>query len=390
MSAALDAEWLLEEAKQQTGLSDWGGDEFKRPFSTLVEAAERESNLSEIGRARLHQWLALRLNQRLRMIEDRKRQPEIGRQSIDRPIFLMGFPRAGTTYLHTLLSLDPNNVAPLFWQLNLPSPFPNDPSIDHKPAVQQIQDMLEFQGWLSPEIARMHFHAADLPEEDHHAFEYSFVSTGFMGFLNVPTYVREILSGDFAPAYAWHKLFLQALQVGAGARRWVLKAAEHTLHIDTLTRQYPDALLVQQHRDPSKVMASVFSLLSACRANYCAGGTCIGEDEARGFVRMYATGISHAAAMRDRAAFDRRFVDIHYLDLEHDPLASVQKVYEHTGLEFTQSTASRVSDWVNNNRKGKHGKHRYRLTDYGLTQAEVHEAFADYIDRFGVELEGDA
>lgn len=390
MGQTLSADGLLQEAQRKTGLTDWGGDGFRKPFSTLVNAAERESHLSEIGRERLRQWLSLRLEQRLKMVEDRRVRPEIGRQAIDRPVFLFGFPRAGTTYLHTLLSLDPANVSPLYWQLNLPSPPPNDPAIEHLPSVRQIQDMLEYQGWLSPEIARLHFHAADLPEEDFFAFEYSFVSTGFMGFLDVPSYVGEVVSGDFGPAYKWHRRVLQALQIGAEGRRWILKAPEHSLHVDTLTAEYPDALLVQQHRDPSKVMASVFSVLSASRSNYCAGPTRIVEEDARAFMQMYAAGVTHAMALRDDDAFDRRFVDIQYLDLERDPMGCVRKVYAHAGLTFTSVVEARVSEWVGNNRKGKHGKHRYMLADYGLTQSEVHAAFATYIDRFGVELEGDA
>ena len=126
INTVLSSDDLLREATERTSLSDWGGDEFREPFAILVESAERESGLSAIGRQRLHQWLVLRLEQRLRMVEDRKRRPEIARQQIEAPVIQMGFPRAGTTYLHTLLSLDPGNVAPLYWQLCLPSPPPND------------------------------------------------------------------------------------------------------------------------------------------------------------------------------------------------------------------------------------------------------------------------
>jgi hypothetical protein len=355
----------------------------------LVDSAEREADLTALGRERFGAWLMLRLEQRLKMIEDRKRRPEISAQKIEKPVFLFGFPRAGTTFLHTLLSIDPGNVSPTYWQLNQPSPPPNDPAIDHSASIQRMKHSLDFQGWTHPEMQAMHFMAPELPEEDFLAFEYSFVSTGFIGFVNVPSYIHKVVGGDFSEAYKWHRIVLQALQVGVEGRRWMLKAPEHSLHVDTLLQEYPDALLVQHHRDPSKVMA-VFSVLTAYRSLYCDGVTAIGEEEARAFMHMYAAGVSHALKTRRDKALDDRFLDIHYLDLERDPLGCVRRVYDHAGLPFTQATEQRLDNWVSQNRKGKHGKHRYLLSDYGLQQAEVHEAFADYIDEFNVELEGSA
>ena len=384
------ADTMIADAERASGLRDWDGEAFRTPFRTLVDSAERESSLSDLGRERFRTWLMLRLVQRLKMVEDRKQRPEIVAQSIDRPVFLFGFPRAGTTFLHTLLSIDPANVAPAYWQLNLPSPPANDPAIDHSAAIRSMDENLVFQGWTRPEIAAMHPHGAELPEEDFLAFEYSFVSTGFMGFVNVPSYVQDVVAGDFSEAYRWHRKVLQALQIGAEGRRWMLKAPEHSLHVDTLVGEYPDALLVQHHRDPSKVMASVFSVLSAYRSNYCAGNTSLGEDEARAFMHMYAAGVTHAATFREIPAMAAKFLDVQYLDLARDPVGCVRRVYGHAGIAFTAATEQRVAQWVAANRQGKNGKHRYQLGDYGLTQAEVHEAFADYIERFDVKLESDA
>ena len=139
-----------------------------------------------------------------------------------------------------------------------------------------------------------------------------------------------------------------------------------------------------------EVMASVFSILTACRSNYCAGNVSIGADEARAFMHMYAAGVTHAAKAREDAATNARFLDMHYLDLVRDPVDCVRRVYDHAGEAFTAAAKQRTADWVAANRQGKHGKHRYLLSDYGLTQADVHDAFADYIDHFGVELESGA
>jgi hypothetical protein len=387
---SFDEARLIAEAERETGLSDWGGARFRRPFGILVRALNEEAGLNPIGRERARQWLALRLSQRLRMIEDRKRRPEIAAQTIDRPVFLVGFPRAGTTYLHTLLSLDPGNISPLYWQINRPSPPPNDPAIDHRAAIEDADALLESQGWTAPEFQGAHRLTAELPEEDYLAFEYSFVSTGFMGFFDVPSYVAEVIAGDFLPAYEWHKRVLQALQIGTQGRRWMLKAPEHTLHIPTLLEIYPDALFVHHHRDPAKVMASVFKLLSVCRSFYSDRPQGMTPAQARGFMQMYAKGIENMIQLRDDLALNARFLDIQYLDLERKPLACVRRVFEHSGLAFTPDAQAKVAAWIGDNRKGKHGKHQYLLADYGLHEDEVREAFAAYMDRFDVEKEAAA
>lgn len=383
----LDAAELIRKAEHATGLRDWDGDEFMVPFSILVDALNDEAGLHEQGRLKALQWLSCRLEQRLRLVDDRKRRPEIAAQVIDRPVFVVGLPRAGTTYLHTLLSRDASAVAPLYWQLMLPSPPPNDPAIDHRESIRQIQSMLEFHGWLSPEIKAMHEHDAELPEEDFFAFEFSFISTGFYGFFDVPGYAAKVLSGDFTKAYEWHRRVLQALQIGAEGRRWMLKAPEHTMHLDTLLKVYPDAVIVQNHRDPSKVMASTFSLLAAVRRNYTDRTLRVDRTLALQFVQMYSTSLNHGIQLRKDPAINSRFVDVHYLELERNPLAVVERIYRHADLPFTEQARGAVQAWVQGHRKGTHGKHKYFLGDYGLTQEEVQGAFRDYIDNYGIELE---
>jgi hypothetical protein len=134
----LDAAEMINDAERVTGLTDWDGDAFRQPFSILINSINEEAELHELGFARAHQYLSLRLEQRLRMVQDRKRRPEISNQVIDRPIFVVGLPRAGTTYLHTLISRNPATLAPLHWQLLAPSPPPNDRSIDHTTSIPAL------------------------------------------------------------------------------------------------------------------------------------------------------------------------------------------------------------------------------------------------------------
>lgn len=388
MAAALDATDLITEAGRDTGLSDWGDEAFRLPFSILVASLNAEAGLSGIGVERVSQWLMQRLTQRLRLVEDRRRIPDIADETIDRPIFILGLPRAGTTFLHTLMGQDPGVLAPLHWQLANPSPPPNDPDINHEQAIGWTQDMLGFQGWLDADLQKLHFSGACLPEEDFLAFELSFVSMSFYGFWDVPSYAAKVFkSDDFSAAYRWHKRVLQALQFKGSARRVVLKAPEHTMHLDMLFQTYPDAVIVHNHRDPAKVMGSTMSLLSTVRARYTDRAQPAGADVAERYVRSYARSFRRCMELRDDPRYADRFIDVHYRDLEADPVSQVGRVYAHAGLDFTSEVARGVANWAGANRKGALGKHHYPVSAHGLSPAQVHAIFAQYIARFDVALE---
>lgn len=382
----LDAAAMLAEAERNTGLTDWGGDEFRHPFEVLVRSINDDAQLHAQGHARTRQWLMLRLEQRLRMFDDRKRIPAIAAQNIEKPIFMTGMARAGTTYLHSLVGCDPANLMPLHWQMNMPSPPPNDPAIDHAPAIRAMRDMMAFQGWSSPEMLAIHPYDACGPEECGVLFEPSFINTNFLGYWDLQGYI-EILAGDATPAYRTHRQVLQSLQYGTSGRRWVLKAPVHILHLKELLAVYPDAALVQNHRDPCKVMASMFSLLSAQQHLYSDKKVHLSREAAIGLLDMYVQAFDYVIALRKDPAMNARFVDVGYLDLERDPIGVVRKVYAGTGMTLTPQAQRAMETWKAAHRKGRHGSHRYSLENYGLSREFVLDKFERYIRRFNIELE---
>lgn len=381
-----NATQMIAEAERNTGLADWGGDEFRHPFEVLVRTINTEAQLHENGIARTRQWLMLRLEQRLKLCNDRRRIPAIAEQKIERPIFMTGMARAGTTYLHSLVGCDPANLMPLHWQMNMPSPPPNDPAIDHVPAIRAMREMMDFQGWSSPEMLAIHPYDACGPEECGVLFEPSFINTNFLGYWDIPGYF-EVLAGDATPAYRMHRQVLQSLQYGTSGRRWILKAPVHILHLNELLAVYPDAALVQNHRDPCKVMASMFSLLSAQQHLYSDKKVHLSREAAIGLLDMYVQAFDRVIALREDPVMNRRFVDVGYLDLERDPIGVVRKVYAGTGMSLTAEAQGAMDSWKAAHRKGRHGSHSYHLENYGLTREFVLEKFDCYIRRFAIELE---
>ena len=384
--ARLDAQRMISRAETATGFNDWGGEEFRVPFETLIRAINEEALLTAIGLERTERWLHSRLCERLKLFEDRKRNPAILSQRIEKPIFITGLPRAGTTYTHALLASDPAHVAPLLWQWYRSSPPPNDASIDHCKTIQEVEEFMRFQGWKSPAMMAQHDHNARAPEECFFGFELSFVNLGFTGYWHIPSYAA-ILPTHWTEAYQIHRKLLQAMQVGIQGRRWILKAPEHMTHFDALFTEYPDALIVQNHRDPAKVMASVLSVITTMQALYSDQVQRIDRKYGLHFMEMFAAGLVNAAAKRKDPAMKARVVDIHYLHLEREPVSVMRKLYDDLNLSFNDRSLASITGWIESNRKGKHGKHRYNLADYGLTQEDVWGAFADYLDMFEIERE---
>src|SRR5438876_7037251 len=132
-SFALDAKRILDLASQATGLSDWGEGPFRTALAILVDAIRNEARLSpqklEAAQTRLVGLLA----NRLRIVDDRKRYPEIAQQRIEKPVVILGLPRSGTTLLQGLLAADPDARSPQHWELSLPSPPPRRDSYRSDP-----------------------------------------------------------------------------------------------------------------------------------------------------------------------------------------------------------------------------------------------------------------
>jgi hypothetical protein len=386
----LNAATMIAEAERLTGLGDWGGGEFRAPFERLIRSINEESALNALGYERTVSRIQQRLNERLRLFEERKRRPEIAEQKIERPVFVVGLPRAGTTYTHALLGADPGNIAPIGWQLFVPTPPPNDPAIDHSAAIREAQEIVEFQGWNQQHIKALHDYNTLHPEECARIFEMTFHNLALVAYWKIPGYMMA-LDYDCTPAYELHKKVLQALQVGVqGTKRWVLKSPEHTTQLESLLKVYPDAMLVQNHRDPSKVMASLASIMSGLQKLSTDQAPEISRPFMLGLMQALASGQERLIQLRQNPEIDKHFIDVSYLDLERNPLAVMQRIYERTDMPFNQAAKDGISHWVETHRKGKHGKHGYSLKSVSVTQAEVHAMFRNYLERFEIELEPEA
>ena len=258
----LDADELLDEARRNTGLDDFGGEGFLEPYRIFVEACDREAQLHTVGRILTRSDLLNWLENRLRLAAERKQEPEIATQEIAAPLFITGLPRTGTSILHELLACDPAVRVPRHWEVRYPCPAPESAHGTTDPRIERSERELRLWNEVVPDYDTMHELGARIPVECIQITAHAFVSDELLGRAQVPRYAAWYASADKEPGYRFHRRFLQHLQ-SRSPGRWVLKAPSHLACLDVLFGVYPDARIVWTHRDPLKVVPSVASILYA-------------------------------------------------------------------------------------------------------------------------------
>lgn len=379
----LDEQKLLDDARARTGLHDFGDDGFREPLRRLLASYDDEARLTLLGRIAARQDTVRLLSNRLRLVEDRRRHPEIAAQSIHQPLFITGLPRTGTTLLHGLLAQDPANRAPLNWEMMFPSPPPGRPGAHRDRRAEMAARQIRWFHRLAPDFQRIHPIGARLPEECLIITSHAFLSFQFQTSHRVPSYQAWLEAQDLRPAYHQHREFLQQLQWQAPPRHWVLKAPAHLYGIDAIFAAYPDAGVVLTHRDPLEVVASVASLHSVLRDTFSDG---VDPFEVGAEVcQRWSAGIARALHDRDSGRVpSERFADVLYADLLRDPIGIVRQLYARFDRHLTPAAEERMRRFLAMHPKDKFGRHHYSLEQFGLDAATVRKQFRDYRRRFGL------
>ncbi|HUL23243.1 MAG TPA: sulfotransferase [Thermodesulfobacteriota bacterium] len=372
---------LLDVARRQTGLADFGDTSFLEPLRHLIESLEAEARLNPVGRLATRHDLTHLLVNRLQMEEDRKQNPGIAEEKIRCPIIITGLPRTGTTLLHSLLALDPANRVPLTWETMYPSPPPETATHHTDRRIALADRQISWFHRLVKGFNRIHPIGARLPEECLVILSHSFLSYQFETTHRLPSYLDWLKVQDLRPAYRAHRRFLQHLQWRCPGKRWILKAPAHMFDFEAMFWAYPDACVVMTHRDPIDVTASNASLTATLRAAF--------SDDVDPFEvgpecsQRWAEAIGKALHSRDRGcAPSERFLDLHYVDLLTDPVSVVRKVYAHFNLPFTEELKDRIQEFLHQNPKDRFGKHQYSLEEFGLNLEEEKTRYSFYRERF--------
>ena len=271
---------------------------------------------------------------RLRLRADRIRHPEIAGEHIAQPVFIVGLPRSGSTLLHHLLGQDPLTRVPQAWEVMYPSPPPARATYDTDPRIAQATRQLRWIDWLAPDFKTIHPVGARLPLECIALMSASFRSTRFQAMYNVPSYEAWLEQGDMRPGYAFHRSVLQQLQWRVPGARWMLKAPSHLFAIDALLHTYPDARIVQTHRDPVTVIGSLASMSATLQGAFTdrLQPDAIGRE-----ILRWTRGLERSMQLRHGGPLPAdRFVDVHYHELTRDPMKVVRRIYTQFAMPFSR------------------------------------------------------
>jgi len=377
-STPMSATDLIETAKKRCGLDDFGQGDFFEALSRLLQSCQEEAQLNLIGKMALKVDVLDTLCARLKMERDRQLYPNITRQEIREPLFIVGLPRSGTSVLHRLLATDPEHRAPLMWEVRSPSP---PTRANEKRRIQQATQSCNFFNWLAPTFRYVHTVGADVPQECVSLMTPTFLSDQFDAMYYVPSYRTWFFCQDLRPAYEYHRRFLQHLQFRRTARRWILKAPTHMFAMPALLSVYPDALFVQTHRTPVDSMASVSSLVTILRSAF--SDTVDPITVGREAIDYWSNTTKKFLPERDRLA-EKRICDIKYDEIRREPIGTVRQIYDYFGWSLSREAEQRMRALIASQAARQSANHRYDLSQFGSSAKEVLNAFAPYCERFSL------
>ena len=379
------ADLLRAGACKATGADDFGDEAYACGFRVLLEAYDREARLNPFGHMMVRQELQRIRANRLRVQQAWRREPGILEAEIRRPIFILELPRTGTTALHHLLAQDPANQVLEYWLAAAPSARPPRQQWERDPRYKDAVRGLKIMYLLDPSLKAIHLMTAGGPEECRHLLQQTFTDDTFECNATIPSYSAWYAQRDMRSSYVQHRDVLKLVGSPTPERRWVLKYPAHMRHLRALLEVYPDACIIQTHRDPARVLPSLCSLIAGWRGIY--------EDDpdrrAIGAWQLKLWAQTMEKAMAARAARgSEQFFDLHFQEIVSDPIGAVRRAYAQFGIELTAAAEQRMRSWHAANPQGKHGQHRYSPEEFGFTESAVAEPFAPYTRHFQVPREG--
>lgn len=378
-------ERLIATACEEAGSDDFGADGWQDGLQRVTDALIHEARLSAIGVEIAHLDLMRALRNRLGVIAWRRQHPEIATKAIDQPIAIVGQPRTGTTILYDLLAQDPDLRAPLTWEVDAPCPVPQPDTYLSDPRIAQTQASIELSEQIIPGFLSFHPMGAQVGQECVRITASEFTSMIYSVQYRLPSYYRWLLyEADHRGAYRFHRIFLQHLQSGV-AGQWLLKSPAHLWQLDALLAEYPDALIVQTHRDPLNVISSIAALTHHLR-RMASDESSIAECAAQCYEEI-VVGLDREMALRAGGALPAgQVIDVLYTDFVNDPWSTIRGVYRKLGRELAPETEQRMRDFLRAH-PGDGGRGRSTWSDTGLDASVVRDRVRPYQDRYGVPTE---
>ncbi len=384
----LDEASLLDHARRNTGLDDFGEDGWREHFRYLLKVIEDEAQLNFVGRVLTRSDILTYLEARLRVAETYRQHPEIENEVITEPVFILGFGRSGTTILHETLSQDPQFRSVRRWEGLFPCPPPEAATYETDPRIAKAQGRVDFVHGISPDWASMHAWGGNLPVEDIEFTYAAFFSEVWPLGYQIPSFETYFASHSPGAHFAWHKRLLKLLQWKHKKPHWLFKNPTHMPRIPALLKAYPDAKIVLPHRDPVTTADSVINVggvIISWRTDSIYGENKTGTEwlDVESRVKMWDDVMDWIDSGLMKPGF---YGNIVYNEFMDDPMAAIRKLYDELRLPLTDQAATLMGAFLHARHQGSHGnKNSYEKSaaEDPRTIAE-RKAYKRYQDRFGV------
>ena len=384
----LSVDSVLSAAREQTGLGDFGPDDFRERLALWLDEIDADPNRSPVSRMTTHAACTRYAANRLRVLDVLRRHPEIHDEEIVAPIIVVGLPRSGTTHLLNLMSADSRFRSLPLWESQEPVPFAGDElGVDGvDPRLLRSQERWNQMQAKSPLVAAMH---PMTPEHIHEELELEsldFSSYNFEWMSSMaPRWRDYYLAHDQRPHYDFIKTMLKLLQWQRGPNRWILKCPQHLEQLGPLMDTFPDATVVMTHRDPVSVVQSAATMVGyGARMNFH-------ELDLDAVCDYWIDRVSRLldAGTRDLALIpDERRVDVYFDQFMANDIGTVEHIYNRAGLEMTEQARGEIREYMSSHKRGSGGQVVYDLrADFGREPAELRTRFANYFDAFPVKVE---
>jgi len=378
----LDAASLLDAAERSLGgrvpSGDFGDPQWRTRFTDLCSALDT-SPMHVVGRLMTRQELLRGLRTRLFLTRELDERPQIANEKVVAPMIVTGPARSGTTILFELLALDPTLRAPLACEGLHPVPRKAPGDCGERHAWSECEQ--ELWADVQPEFAAIHELRSDLPVECVTLTIPCFSGAHWMMIAQLGAWAPDI-----DVMYDFHRRLLQVMQHGEPRTTWLLKTPGHLMTMEQLFATYPDAWIVQTHRDPAKTMPSTVS--TTAMVQWMRTDHVEVEPLAQAIEMAFSYALNHSVELRTSGPFVDRFVDVHFEQMLRDPVQTLTRAYATMGRELTSEHAERIRGYLRDKPKGKFGTHQYAPEDWGFTAESLRASLAPYVAHFGVALEG--
>lgn len=371
---------LLEEAVKTTGCDDFGPPLFLEGFRRHLAAIDEEGRVTPNGRIMTEGQVGLALRALLYAQKGFKQHPETLKTPITRPLIICGIPRTGTTALHRLLSIDPQFQGTEHWITRAPMPRPPRETWAGIPAYQEAKAGVEATVAAAPELFTEHMHEVDAVEESLFLLAATFVSNHFPEQWYVPSYDKWFRTQDEMASYRWLADVHRLIGANEPNRRWLIKNPGDIYSIEAVLDAFPDAMIVQTHRDPVQAIPSLVNLVFAIRKMY-EEQNCDPTSLLRRDVEFWNLGTVRME--KAKARDPKRYLDVDFRQFHTDQMKTIRRIYDHFGLTLRPEVEKEMRAWLVANPRKPGPEARHKAEDFGVPSGEVAEVFTDYRRKYG-------